>query len=219
MTREGQRGNRRAFLRGMLATGLALPAGSALAQMYDPYTGQPAYGVPQPGGMPDQGLYQVNQPAEMSRNQSSFRARHWSEFYSSLGKGVLLADVTSRAVHYWSANEANYMVFPCSIPMSEDLTRRGKTEVVRKAVNPSWTPTASMREKDPSLPQRVEGGSPDNPLGVRAMYLSWPAYLVHGTHDTRKIGRKSSSGCFGLYNEHVVRLYDLVEVGTQVTVF
>jgi lipoprotein-anchoring transpeptidase ErfK/SrfK len=48
------------------------------------------------------------------------------------------------------------------------------------------------------------------------MYLSWPAYLIHGTHDTRKIGRKSSSGCIGLYNEHVETLFDKVPVGTQV---
>ena len=76
-----------------------------------------------------------------------------------------------------------------------------------------------MRERDPSLPQRVEGGAADNPLGIHALYLSWPAYLIHGTHDTRKIGRKSSSGCYGLYNEHIARLYPLVEVGTQVTIF
>ena len=48
------------------------------------------------------------------------------------------------------------------------------------------------------------------------MYLGWPAYLVHGTYDTRKIGRQSSSGCIGLYNQHVEELYPLVKVGTQV---
>ena len=62
----------------------------------------------------------------------------------------------------------------------------------------------------------VEGGAPDNPLGVRGLYLSWPAYLIHGTHDTRKIGRRSSNGCIGLYNEHVIELYDIAQVGTQV---
>ena len=76
-----------------------------------------------------------------------------------------------------------------------------------------------MRERDPDLPQRIEGGDPGNPLGTRAMYLDWPAYLVHGTHDTRKIGRQSSSGCIGLYNEHVENLYPLVEIGTQVRLF
>lgn len=154
-----------------------------------------------------------------SRNQSSFRARHWRDFYPSLGKGVILADVTSRAIHYWSGDESTHFVFPCAIPMTEDLTRRGQTEIVRKVANPPWTPTPSMREKDPTLPQRVEGGAPENPLGKFGLYLAWPAYLVHGTHDTRKIGRRSSSGCYGLYNEHVEQLYAVAEIGTQVTVF
>lgn len=152
----------------------------------------------------------------VQRNISSFRKQNWQDHFDTLGKGCLLADITSRAVHYWGADGVTYRLFPSSVPMSEDLTKRGYTKVVRKAENPSWTPTASMRERDPSLPVRMEGGIPGNPLGTRAMYLGWPAYLVHGTHDTRKIGRQSSSGCIGLYNEHVEQLYPLVEIGTQV---
>lgn len=152
------------------------------------------------------------------RNISSFAQQSWEDHFDALGKGCLVADVTSRAVHYWDADGA-YKLYPSSVPMNEDLTRRGYTEVVRKAKNPSWTPTASMRERDPSLPLRMEGGDPGNPLGTRAMYLTWPAYLVHGTHDTRKIGRQSSSGCIGLYNQHVEELYEQVAIGTQVRIF
>ena len=39
---------------------------------------------------------------------------------------------------------------------------------------------------------------------------------MHGTHDTRKIGRRSSSGCIGLYNEDIEELFGLAKVGTQV---
>lgn len=149
------------------------------------------------------------------RNISAFREQHWQDHFDSLGAGCLLADIESRCVHYWSGDGETYKLYPSSVPMSEELTRRGYTKVVRKAENPRWTPTASMRERDPTLPDHMEGG-PGNPLGTRAMYLSWPAYLVHGTHDTRKIGRQSSSGCIGLYNQHVEELYPLVKVGTQV---
>ncbi|MBK0328159.1 L,D-transpeptidase [Rhodobacteraceae bacterium F11138] len=149
------------------------------------------------------------------RNDSSFQAQRWQDHFDTLGKGCLLADITSRAVHYWGPDGETYLLFPSSVPMSEELTKRGYTKVVRKAENPRWTPTANMRERDPTLPDYMEGG-PGNPLGTRAMYLSWPAYLVHGTHDTRKIGRQSSSGCIGLYNEHVEQLYPLVQIGTQV---
>ena len=132
-----------------------------------------------------------------------------------MGKGVILADVTSRALHFRSGDETMYLTFSCSIPISEELTKRGQTEVVRKLQSPSWIPTPSMRERDPNLPQRAGGGSSGNPLGTYALYLSWPAYLIHGTHDTRKIGRKSSSGCYGLYNEHIAQLYAVARVGPQ----
>lgn len=149
------------------------------------------------------------------RNTSSFTRQNWQDHFDTLGSGCLLADITSRAVHYWGPDGVTYRLYPSSVPMSEELTKRGYTKVVRKAENPRWTPTANMRERDPTLPEFMPGG-PGNPLGTRAMYLSWPAYLVHGTHDTRKIGRQSSSGCIGLYNQHVEELYPMVQIGTQV---
>ena len=102
------------------------------------------------------------------------------------------------------------------MPLTEELTRRGYTEVVEKRKNPGWGPTASMRERDPTLPAYVEGGDPRNPLGTRALYLSWQYYRIHGTQDTRKIGRRSSSGCIGLYNRQIEEVYERAPVGTQV---
>ncbi|AGI71352.1 putative ErfK/YbiS/YcfS/YnhG protein [Octadecabacter arcticus 238] len=148
------------------------------------------------------------------RNSSSFITQDWQDHFSTLGNGAILADITSRALHYWGA-DGSYRLYPSSVPMSEDLTRRGYSQIVRKRVGPTWTPTQSMRERDPSLPVMMDAG-PGNPLGTHAMYLDWPAYLIHGTHDTRKIGRQSSSGCIGLYNDHIAELFAVVETGTQV---
>lgn len=147
-------------------------------------------------------------------NVSSFQMQQWQDHFDSIGKGAILADLTSRALHYWGADGA-YRLYPSSIPMTDELTKRGYTEIVRKRPDPDWRPTADMLRRDPSLPAYVPPG-PECPLGTRAMYLSWPAYIIHGTHDTRKIGRPSSSGCVGLYNEHVEELYQLAPVGTQV---
>ena len=149
------------------------------------------------------------------RNISSFRALHWQPYFSNLNNGAVLVDTRSRALHFWSEDQSVYKLYPTSVPMTEELTRRGRTSIVRKVVGPEWRPTPSMLERNPDWPSYV-GPGPDNPLGTHAMYLSWPAYLIHGTHDTRKIGRPSSDGCIGLYNEHIARLYGLVEVGTQV---
>lgn len=154
--------------------------------------------------------------ASVRHNASSFRMLDWRNYFENTRNGAILADLTSRAVHFWSEDQSIYRLYPSSVPLSEDLTRRGRTEVIQKVVNPTWRPTASMKARHPDWPDVVEGGAPDNPLGVRALYLSWPAYRIHGTHDTRKIGRRSSNGCVGLYNEHILELFELSKVGTQV---
>ena len=141
---------------------------------------------------------QSAQPATVAtgavrNNTSSFVTQRWQDHFEVLGKGAIVADLVSRALHYWSADGQDYRLYPSSVPMTEDLTKRGYTEIVRKKIGPDWTPTPSMLEKDPTLQYMPAG--PANPLGTHAMYLGWPAYIIHGTHDTRKIGRRSSSGC------------------------
>ena len=139
----------------------------------------------------------------------------WRDHFDAVGVGVIVADTKVRALHYWPNETAAPAVFPTSVPSSPDLTRLGYTEVTQKVVGPSWRPTPSMRERFPEWPE-VVGPGPDNPLGSHALYLSWPFYRIHGTHDTRKIGRASSDGCIGLYNENIALLYEQVAVGTRV---
>jgi hypothetical protein len=149
------------------------------------------------------------------RNISSFRMLDWRPYFETLKNGAILSDIDSRALHYWSEDETIYKLYPTSVPMTADLTRKGRTKVVRKVVGPSWRPTPEMRKRNPEWPEYV-GPGPDNPLGSHALYLSWTFYRIHGTHDTRKIGRRSSNGCIGLYNEQIAELYELTKVGTQV---
>ena len=151
----------------------------------------------------------------VKRNASSFRALEWQPYFDNLNNGAILVDITSRALHYWDESGSNYRLYPTSVPLSEDLTRRGRTRVVLKDPEPDWRPTPAMKERNPDWPDYMPPG-PDNPLGIRALHLTWTYYRIHGTHDTRKIGRRSSNGCIGLYNEHIVELYDLAKVGTQV---
>ena len=149
------------------------------------------------------------------RNVSSFRSLEWQPYFADLKGGAILVDVTSRAAHYWSEDQSTYRLYPTSVPLTEDLTKRGRTKVVRKVEGPSWRPTPAMRKRNPEWPDFV-GPGPDNPLGTHALYLSWTYYRIHGTHDTRKIGRRSSNGCIGLYNEHIAELFGYAKVGTQV---
>ncbi|MGC8201227.1 L,D-transpeptidase family protein [Aliiroseovarius sp. PTFE2010] len=149
------------------------------------------------------------------RNMSSFRSLDWHPYFDSLRNGAILVDTASRALHYWNEDQTIYKLYPTSVPLSEDLTRLGRTSVIRKVEGPSWAPTPAMKQRNPDWPDFV-GPGPDNPLGTHALYLSWQYYRIHGTHDTRKIGRRSSNGCIGLYNEHIEELFSLAKVGTQV---
>ncbi|MGR3454523.1 L,D-transpeptidase [Pseudooceanicola sp.] len=199
MTRPKSPHGRRAFL----ATGAAFLAAPALAQ--STYTS------------PFENSTQVERDLSTSsrRNISSFRSLDWRPYFSNTANGAVLVDTTSRALHYWSEDQSIYKLYPTSVPLTEELTRLGRTSVVRKVVGPEWRPTPSMKERNPEWPDYV-GPGPDNPLGTHALYLSWTYYRIHGTHDTRKIGRKSSNGCIGLYNEHIAELFGLTNVGTQV---
>ncbi|MGR3249640.1 MAG: L,D-transpeptidase [Paracoccus sp. (in: a-proteobacteria)] len=190
--------DRRAFLGAAAAIGAAGLALPALGQQIPAAPAAPVNTGPQ-------------------HNISSFRMQDWRPHFQNLTNGAILCDLTSRAVHFWSEDEATYRVYPSSIPVSADLTRTGRTEIVKKVEGPSWAPTPQMKESNPSWPDFVPPG-PDNPLGTHALWLSWQYYRIHGTHDTRKIGRKSSNGCIGLYNEHIAELFGLAKVGTQVLV-
>ena len=153
--------------------------------------------------------------SRVQRNISSFRSLDWQPYFSNLNNGAILVDIQSRALHYWSEDQAIYKLFPTSVPLTDDLTRTGRTEVTRKVEGPSWAPTPAMRIRNPEWPDFI-GPGPDNPLGSHALYLSWQYYRIHGTHDTRKIGRRSSNGCIGLYNEQIAELFGYAKVGTQV---
>ncbi|ATG37387.1 L,D-transpeptidase [Phaeobacter piscinae] len=182
---------------GVASTGWAQDAADTVAEGFDPLRPPPE---PEP---------------PVQRNISAFRSKDWRPYFDSLRNGAVLVDIDSRALHFWSEDQSVYKLFPSSVPLSDDLTRRGRTKIIRKVDGPGWAPTPNMLKRNPEWPAYIPPG-PDNPLGTHALYLSWKYYRIHGTHDTRKIGRKSSNGCIGLYNEHISELFGLTKVGTQV---
>ena len=161
-------------------------------------------------------LLRAEEASVVRRNMSSFRLHAWQDHFDSLGKGILLSDTNTRVLQHWTA-DGEMRIYPTSVPLSDELTRRGYTEVVFKDEAPDWAPTPSMIERDPTLPRYVAPG-PDNPLGIRAMHLSWQYYRIHGTNAPGTIGTHVSSGCIRLTNEDVTDLYARVNVGTKVIV-
>jgi lipoprotein-anchoring transpeptidase ErfK/SrfK len=118
---------------------------------------------------------------------------------------------------YWVHAKGTATSYPIAIPR-EQSRWAGVTSVSAKQVNPAWTPTPTMLKENPRLPPWVPGGHPNNPLGVRALYLAGGTYRIHGTDAPWTIGTAASKGCIRMYNEDVLDLYPRVPIGTKVTV-
>ena len=94
----------------------------------------------------------------------------------------------------------------------------GWSTVDGKHVNPAWSPPDVVKRDNPRLPDVIPGGSPRNPMGVRALTLTGGEYAIHGTHRPDSIGRFASYGCIRMHNHDIVDLFERVPVGTPVVV-
>jgi L,D-transpeptidase ErfK/SrfK len=100
-------------------------------------------------------------------------------------------------------------------------TPEGTTKIVSRQKDPVWVVPKSVRdehaEDGEKLPAQVPAG-PDNPLGQYMFRLGWPSYLIHGTNKPYGVGMRSSHGCIRLYPEDIAVFFDLIPIGTKVTV-
>jgi lipoprotein-anchoring transpeptidase ErfK/SrfK len=143
-------------------------------------------------------------------------SREVVSFHPSHAPGQIIVSFGDKRL-YFVHRRGEAISYPIAIP--RDKSRwQGVTSVSDKRVNPGWTPTPEMRRENPRLPAHVPGGHPQNPLGVRALYLGSSMYRIHGTDAPWTIGEAVSKGCIRLYNEDVLDLYPRVPVGTRVTV-
>jgi L,D-transpeptidase ErfK/SrfK len=137
----------------------------------------------------------------------------------------LVLNVAEYRLYYYpvpQAGEPAYvMTFPVSIGRQDWETPLGITEIIAKAVNPSWYPPQSVRDEhvaagDP-LPPVVPPG-PKNPLGNHAMRLGMPGYLIHGTNKPAGVGMRVSHGCVRMFPEDIEFLFDRVATKTKVRI-
>ena len=122
-----------------------------------------------------------------------------------------------------SGEQPKVLTFPVSVGKMDWRTPIGSTRVVGKQKNPAWFPPKSVHAErkrlgEPALPSMVPPGR-DNPLGAHAMRLGIPggAYLIHGTNNPDAVGMAVTHGCLRMYPEDIARLFDLVAVGTKVS--
>ena len=136
-------------------------------------------------------------------------------------KGIILNLANMRLFYYPKQQPDKVFTYPVGIGRQGWNTPMGLTRIVAKKANPSWVVPASIhqehRQKGDSLPQVVPAG-PDNPLGLYAMRLGFPGYLIHGTNKPYGIGMQISHGCVQLYPEDIEVVFKKATVGMPVRI-
>ena len=130
--------------------------------------------------------------------------------------GIIVIVHSERAL-YLTLGNGRALRYPVAV------AKRGKQwfgtrHIDGKYVNPAWSPPPEVRRDHPYMRAVYEGGAPDNPMGVRALTLTGGEFAIHGTNRPSSVGRFASYGCFRMYNEDIVDLYERVGVGPPVIV-
>lgn len=85
----------------------------------------------------------------------------------------------------------------------------GEFKIATRIANPPW-----WRADGKTIPY----GDPENILGTHWLGLNVTGYGIHGTWDTRSIGKQATAGCIRLLNDDIAELYTILPVGTTVVI-
>jgi L,D-transpeptidase ErfK/SrfK len=137
-------------------------------------------------------------------------------------KGLVL-NLPEYRLYYFpkhSKNQAQTVTtHPISIGRIDWETPLGKTYISAKTENPVWIPPQSIKDEHAAegdiLPDVYPAG-PDNPLGLFALRLGIPGYLIHSTNKPYGVGMRVSHGCIRMYPEDIEKLFPEVKVRTPV---
>ena len=84
----------------------------------------------------------------------------------------------------------------------------GTFKIITRIPNPVWYTQGAVVPTD----------SPENVLGSRWMGIDKKGYGIHGTIDPEAIGKQATAGCVRMTNRDAEELFDIVPVGTEVTI-
>lgn len=143
-------------------------------------------------------------------------ARSLVAFSPSVEPGTIVINAHLRRL-FLVVREGVAISYPVAVPKS-GKEWSGYAAIDGKYVNPDWVPPAIVKADHPELPNYIRGGSPHNPMGVRALTLDRYQVAIHGTTAKMRasIGTAASYGCIRMLNEDVADLYDRVSVGSPV---
>ncbi len=125
----------------------------------------------------------------------------------------IVVNLPEMRIYHFRGNRID--TYPIGVGQEGMMTPRVRATVTSKMAGPTWRPPPSIRKEDPSLPEAILPG-PRNPLGTHAIYLTLPAYLIHGTNRPLGVGRRVSHGCIRLYPEDIIDFFPNVNAGDSV---
>jgi L,D-transpeptidase YcfS len=141
----------------------------------------------------------------------------------NLPRTGIIVNLSELRLYYYPKDSNSVIIYPIGIGQLGRDTPLMTTKITEKRANPTWTPTANIRKDYASrgiiLPAVVPAG-PENPMGLFALRLAAEGgtYLLHGTNANFGIGMRVSSGCIRLRPNNIEHLFNIVPVGTQVTI-
>ncbi|MCW5681488.1 MAG: L,D-transpeptidase [Xanthobacteraceae bacterium] len=130
--------------------------------------------------------------------------------------GVIIIKTNERAL-YLTLGDGRALRYKVAVGQRR-MQWFGTRYIDGKYMNPAWSPPPEVKRDFPNMPDVIEGGAPNNPMGNRALTLSGGEYAIHGTNRPKSVGQFASYGCFRMYNDDIADLFARVRVGTPVIV-
>lgn len=134
-------------------------------------------------------------------------------------KGIVI-DIPARRLYYFPTDQKVVYTFPIGIFRPKWPDPLGTTKIIARVKNPSWTVPKNIQEEHAKAGEPIPAyfpPGPDNPMGELALETGWSQIYIHGTNKPWGVGMRVSHGCFHVYPENEVQLFQMVKVGTPVT--
>ncbi|WP_240463497.1 L,D-transpeptidase [Paenibacillus apiarius] len=122
--------------------------------------------------------------------------RVWSEQTDPFREPLRI--VVDKKRHRLAVVSGNIIVRNYKVGLGGKRTPEGQFQITEKVVDPN--------------------GSSTGDFGSRGMTLSDSLYAIHGTNEPDSIGRDRSLGCIRMLREDVEELFDMVPIGTEVSI-
>ncbi len=123
----------------------------------------------------------------------------------------LIVKLSERQVHVYQGKQI-LNSFPIAVGKLGWETPLGKYQVIRMRQDPVFKNFKTGELIKPS---------PKNPLGKRLIVFKRGEkfdFAIHGTNQNELIGQAVSHGCIRMYNKDVIKLYEMIDIGTPVSI-